>query len=80
MNNLASRFAIDGRDHLERRFTSGEDTRGLGILYEIENELLKTYLNKGRWVPSDFTFIGENKRGDHVRVHYFDGAKVPPPG
>ena len=78
MNNLASRFAIDGRDQLERRFTSGEDIRGRGILYEIENDLLKTYLNKGRWVPSDFTFIGENDRGDHVRVHYFEGATVPP--
>ncbi len=29
------------------------------------------------WLPADFTFIGENAKGDHVRVHYFPGAHVP---
>jgi hypothetical protein len=28
--------------------------------------------------PTDFTFIVENQRGDHVRVHYFPGALAPP--
>jgi hypothetical protein len=30
-------------------------------------------------MPTDFTFIGENDRGDHVRVHYFPGAEAPGP-
>jgi hypothetical protein len=76
--SIASYFAVQGIGHMEQRFISGEDTRAGGVIFEIENDFLKTFLNRGQWLPSDFTFIGENQRGDHVRVHYFEGAKVPP--
>lgn len=76
-NSIATNFAIHGRDHLEARYTSGNDLRGAGMVFEIENEFLKTFLNRGQWLPSDFTFIGENQKGDHVRVHYFAGAELP---
>jgi hypothetical protein len=79
MSSLAVLLAVWGRDHLERLFTSGEDTRGAGVVYEVENESLKAYFNKALWLPTDFTFIGENPRGDHVRVHYFPGAQAPAP-
>ena len=38
---------------------------------------MQRHLNNAYWPPSDFTFIGENQRGDHV--HYFPGARVPLP-
>jgi hypothetical protein len=80
-SSLAGRLALSGRDHLEQRFVSGEDTRAAGIVYEVENEGLKSFFNRALWLPTGFTFIGENERGDHVRVHYFPGARVPlPPG
>jgi hypothetical protein len=75
--SIASYFAVQGVGHMEQRFIDGRDTRGAGVIFEIENEFLKTFLNKGQWLPSDFTFIGENERGDHVRVHYFQGAEAP---
>jgi hypothetical protein len=78
-SSLAAQLALHGRDLLEGRFASGEDTRGAGIVYEVENEGLKKYFNKALWLPTDFTFIGENERGDHVRVHYFPGAQAPIP-
>ncbi len=40
---------------------------------------MKRHLNNAYWPPSDFTFIGENQRGHHRRVHYFPGARVPIP-
>jgi hypothetical protein len=80
MTNLAGLLAVNGRDLLERRFVTGEDARAAGIAYEVENEGLKRYFNKALWLPTDFTFIGENERGDHVRVHYFPGASAPTPG
>ena len=75
--SIASYFAVQGIGHMEQRFIEGTDTRGAGVIFEIENNFLKTFLNKGQWLPSDFTFIGENERGDHIRVHYFRGAEVP---
>jgi hypothetical protein len=77
MSNLAVLLAVNGRELLERRFVDGEDRRVAGVAYEVENDGLKRYFNKALWLPTDFTFIGENERGDHVRVHYFRGANAP---
>jgi hypothetical protein len=79
MGNLATQLLFANRDLLERRFVSGEDTRGGGIIFELENQGLQRHFNKALWLPSDFTFVGENAQGAHVRVHYFPGARVPPP-
>jgi hypothetical protein len=80
MSSLAVNLAVHGREVLEERFVTGRDTRAPGIVYEVENEGLKKYFNLALWLPTDFTFIGENQRGDHVRVHWFPGAEVPGPG
>jgi hypothetical protein len=55
------------------------DPRGIGIIYEVENEGLKRHFPLALWLPTEFTFIGENAKGDHVRVHYFPGALAPKP-
>jgi hypothetical protein len=77
MSSLAGALAVRGRELLEERFVSGEDTRAGGIIYEVENPGLKRYFNKALWLPTDFTFIGESELGAHVRVHYFPGATAP---
>jgi hypothetical protein len=77
--STAARLAVRGREALEEDFLSGRDVRAPGILYEVENAALKALLPQARWLPTDFTFIGENARGDHVRVHWFPGAPAPVP-
>lgn len=74
---IALRMGLAGRDHLRERFASGADTRGAGIVYEVENPHLKRVFPEAVWLPLDFTFIGENEYGDHVRVHWFAGAVAP---
>lgn len=76
---MAVAIARAGRELLDERFTSGEDTRAAGMLFEVESDILRRYYNRALWPPTDFTFIGENPRGDHVRIHYFPGARVPLP-
>jgi hypothetical protein len=78
-SNIAVALAVSARDLLVERFVSGEDRRGIGILFEVENEGLKRHFPQARWLPTDFLFIGENARGAHVRVHYFPGAAAPEP-
>jgi hypothetical protein len=51
---------------------------------EIENPEVKAARSEAvwsaDWAPGvRYTFIGENEKGDHVRVHWFPGALVPPP-
>jgi hypothetical protein len=79
MGNLATQILWATRDHLSKAFESGEDTRGPGVIVEVENQLLMTYFNRAFWVYSDFWFIGQNERGAHVRVHFFPGARAPIP-
>jgi hypothetical protein len=74
---LGMRLGIMGRDHLEERFATGRDRRAPGIIWEVENEGLRTYAPEAIWAFTDFVFIGENERGDHVRVHWFPGARAP---
>jgi hypothetical protein len=76
-SNLAAQLIFRNCDRLEERFVSGDDTRAGGMLFELEHDGMKAYFNKALWLPADFTFIGENEFGDHVRVHYFPGATVP---
>jgi hypothetical protein len=71
---------VKGRDELVRRYADGEDRRGIGLIFEVESELLKRAYPVAYWPWTDVTFVGENARGDDVRVHYFPGALTPEPG
>ena len=73
------RLGVRGREALSGDFTSGRDTRASGIVYEVENEDLKRAFPRAHWTTMDCLFIGENEYGDHVRVHYFPGARAPGP-
>jgi len=84
--NLA-RHLLDGTTRgLERRFTSGADTRAPGMVMQIENRALRERWSHGSWIDvtpnwegAEWPFIGENERGDHVRVQWFAGAEAPLP-
>jgi hypothetical protein len=77
--NVARHLISSNRDLLERRFTAGEDTRAPGMIFELEHEGMKRHLNTALWAHSRFVFIGEDQRGRHIRIHFFPGARVPPP-
>ena len=60
-----------GRELLERRFTSGEDTRAAGVVMEVEARGAQAVFQQGALEggPVESTFIGKNVGGDHVRVY-----------
>ena len=64
----------------ERRFATGEDTRGVGAVMRFENEEIQRYATMAMWQPGDFAFLGINPLGQQIRVRYFTGATVPAPG
>jgi hypothetical protein len=79
-SHLAIGLALGARDRLARRFASGADQRAIGILFEIESEILKRFFPQAIWPRTQFAFIGETSTGNHVRVFYFPGAPAPQPG
>ena len=76
--NLAATMAVICRDHLEHLYVSGAETRPAGVLSEVHSAVLKQ-LDLAEWRQTGFTFIGEDARGSHIRIHYFPGAPAPPP-
>ena len=74
---VGASLLLVARDHLQARFIGGLDQRGAGVVLEVENEMLKRFFDYAWWAGSDFTFVGHNERGDHVRVHFFPGAAAP---
>jgi hypothetical protein len=79
-SGFAAQLIFTNRRLMDERYTSGEDRRAEGMLFELENEGMRKYFNRALWLPADFTFIGENERGAHVRVHWFPGARLPMAG
>jgi hypothetical protein len=77
-SHLAVALALIARDTLAQRFVEG-DRRGIGIIFNVESELLKRPLPQADWPRTRFVFIGQNEHGDHVRVFYFPGALAPEP-
>ena len=73
--DLARQLAVAGRDALAERFAVGADTRGAGILYEVENPVLKA-ITEAVWPATRFVFVGETPGGAHIRVRWFDGARL----
>jgi hypothetical protein len=79
-SHLALGLALAARDRLARRYASGEDRRAIGIVFEVESEILKRFFPQAIWPRTQFGFIGETPTGSHVRVFYFPGAPAPEPG
>ena len=63
--NLAVTLALEGRDHLVNRYVSGEDRRGLGIIFEVENRGLQTSVPRG------------SMDADELPVHRRERARRP---
>jgi len=61
---------------LESRFVSGEQTRSIGVLFELENQAVQKARPQAIWPTTGFVYVGNNARGDHIRVRYFKGACI----
>jgi hypothetical protein len=83
-SQVARRLMRETRVHVEELFASGKETRAPGILGEIENESVKKGWPLAVWEHpvspgKRWFFLGENAKGDHLRVLFFDGARAPLP-
>jgi hypothetical protein len=78
-SNLGWLLMFRSQDHLRELFTSGEDTRGQGVFFALQNRPVQASRNRGMWRNSRFAFIAEGKRGAHHRVSFFPGALAPEP-
>jgi hypothetical protein len=45
-------------------------------MVEVANKQVQQHQKEAIWPESRFVFIGYNDRDEHMRVFYFDGAKI----
>jgi hypothetical protein len=64
---------------LNDRFQEKHDPQVLGIFMELQNEGLNRQFKYAVWEVDgmNVVYIGKSPQGQHRRVWYFDGAKVP---
>lgn len=76
---LARRILQESYHWLHDRFCEGCDSDVLGLYMEIENEKVMRHRNDAVWQENgmNVVYIGQTSDGRHIRVWYFDGARVP---
>lgn len=64
---------------LNERFQQGIDPEVLGIYLEIENPVVMHVRNDAVWQDDGMNavYVGRTSDGRHMRIWYFDGARVP---
>ena len=73
--DLARRLTRVARERLEANFRSGHNPDIIGLFMVLQTRAFKT----GRDLavtPLGNIFIGRNRRGDNMRVYYFEGACI----
>lgn len=63
---------------LLRRWTDGEDRRGAGIAYHVQNQELRAAFPHAVWPRVHLAYVTRTPMAD-VRVRYFPGALAPDP-
>jgi hypothetical protein len=56
-----------------------EKPNAIGILIEIENNMIAEHYNEAFWPPTGFSFIGYSQRGLILRAYYFPGFVLMKP-
>lgn len=80
---IAKDLLLASRNFLEQYNSEQQQQRALGMLLEVGNEVLKyggVTVKRAVWKDTRFVYIGTSEQGAHLRVYYFDGALIEPPG
>ena len=60
------------------RFDASDPEAAIGMFVAVENRGLMETRNEAIWPQIGFVFVGRNPAGHHLRVRYFDGARIKP--
>ena len=67
---------IRTRDFFEGLHREGKSESCIGILANLENEIIAARFRQAVWPRTKFIFMGYNPKGQQVRVYYFEGAVI----
>ena len=76
---IVQQMLLKSHEYLNQRFAAGHDPMVLGLYMQIENRNVMIRRNEAIWRDggANVVYIGRTTSGQHVRVWYFDGARIP---
>ncbi len=77
--HLARHLLLQSRDYLNAAFTEGRDPAVIGLYLRMQSPRLRDDERPAVSFYSKLLFLGRNRRGDNLRISYFDGAGLTPP-
>ena len=75
---LTSRLLVSTRDFLESVSRNEPSAVPIGLLTLVQNPDLKKNRNEAVWPASKMVYIGNSPEGHHIRVYYFEHARIAP--
>lgn len=75
--HLASNLLLAVRLAAVEEWESGRRPEVPGAVVEVENMLIEQRFPQAVWPYNEFVFIGLTPAGAHLRVYWFDGARIP---
>lgn len=79
---VAKELLLQSRIFLEQYDKQQSEDKCLGILLEVEAEMLKyggITVKRAVWKDTGFVYIGQARTGAHLRVYYFEDKLIEPP-
>ena len=68
-------LVTQAKEELNKRFVAGQDTDVIGILLKVQSPVLMKHFPDATWPRTQFHYVGIED-GCHMRISYFDGAKI----
>jgi hypothetical protein len=77
-SSLAHDILVASFNHLNRRFLRGIDPNIIGLFLDIENRAAARLYNQVIWREGEIScvYVGQTPAGHHLRIAYFDEARV----
>ena len=75
-SNISVRLTTVAWEYFNRRFNKGIEKKFIGLITVVQNSNLVKHMTQAIWPYSNYVYIGSEPNGNHIRVWYFDNAKI----
>jgi hypothetical protein len=73
---LDTQMIVLSKKHLHQISKTETDKKSVGLMVIVQNELLKKNWRQAVWRGADMIYMGDTPTGDHMRIGYFNGARI----
>jgi hypothetical protein len=73
---LDTQMIVRTKNHLAEISRLETSNKCVGIMVIVQNEIIKAQWKQAVWLGADMIYVGNTPEGHHIRVGYFNGARI----